>query len=178
MFRNDYQRDDSREGHREVGDKEMRWTRGISFWANWGWIYVTIQKQRGGERDEEADHGNMKEKVYVSTEKTWGDNGCRSQHQLPPCEPLRLQTLDSGCTSCTLAFSSFSSQLSGLAASWGMKNTWMHNFHLAFSLWGPIMLENCAIIISATSSPHTYVKYILKINESCRRGARGMRWHS
>ncbi len=68
-------------------------TRGISFWANGGWIHVTIHKQRGLEEDDEADYGNMEEKVYVSTEKTWGDNGCRSQHQLPPCELLRLQTL-------------------------------------------------------------------------------------
>ena len=69
MFRNDYQRDDSREGHREVGDKNMRWTRGSSLWANEGWIYVTIQKQRDGEGDEEANHGNKKEKVMCNREK-------------------------------------------------------------------------------------------------------------
>ena len=88
MFRNDYQRDDSREGHREVGDKNMRWTRGSSPWANEGWIYVTIQKQRDGEGDEEANHGNKKKKLCV-TEKKWKDNGCRSQLQLPPCKPFR-----------------------------------------------------------------------------------------
>ena len=31
----------------------------------------------------------MKDKIYLQTEKTWGDNGCGSQHQPPPCEPLR-----------------------------------------------------------------------------------------
>ena len=46
-----------REGHREVGDKEMWSTRGISFLANGGWIHVTLHKQRGLEGDEEADHG-------------------------------------------------------------------------------------------------------------------------
>ena len=44
-------------------------TRGISFWANGGWIHVTIHKQRGLEEDGEADYGDMEEKVYVLTEK-------------------------------------------------------------------------------------------------------------
>ena len=72
MFCNDYQRDDPREEHREVGDKGMRCTRGISSWANGGWTYVTIQKQWGGEGHEEADYGNMEEQVYVLTEKNLG----------------------------------------------------------------------------------------------------------
>ena len=79
-----------RECHREVGDKEMWSTRGISFLANGGWIHVTLHKQRGLEGDEEADHGNMKEKVYVSIGKTWGDNGCRPQNLLP----VELQLVD------------------------------------------------------------------------------------
>ena len=65
-------------------------TRGISFLVNGGWIHVTLHKQRGLEGDEEADHGNMKEKVYVSIGKTWGDNGCRPQNLLP----VELQLVD------------------------------------------------------------------------------------
>ena len=92
MFRNDYQKDDSREGHREVGDKEMRWTRGISPWANGGWIYVTIKKQRA-EKNEEADHENMKEKVYVQTEKLGETRDVDDSVSRPHMNLVVLQTL-------------------------------------------------------------------------------------
>ena len=91
MFRNDYQRDKSKEGHREVGEKgdEVKARESVPELIEAG--YLTQTKNDGVEKEmEKADHGDMKEEVYVQTgEETLDDSRCGSLHQLSPSDCLR-----------------------------------------------------------------------------------------
>ncbi len=91
MFRNHYQRHESKEGHREVGEKgeEVNARESVPELFEAG--YMTQSKNDGVEEDlEKADYGDMKEEVYVHTgEETLDDSRCGSLHQLPPSERLR-----------------------------------------------------------------------------------------
>ena len=72
MFRNDYQRDESTEGDREVGEKgdEVNARESVPGLIEAG--YMTQFKNDGVEKEmEKADHGDMKEEVYL---QTWGGN--------------------------------------------------------------------------------------------------------
>ena len=105
MFRNDYQRDESKEGHREVGEKgdEVNARESVPGLIEAG--YMTQFKNDGVEKEmEKADHGDMKEEVYVQTgEATLEDSEYGSLHQLPLSK--RLCVTDAQADDCQSAAS-------------------------------------------------------------------------
>ena len=98
MFRNDYQRDESKEGHREVGEKgdEVKARESVPELIEAG--YLTQTKNDGVEKEmEKADHGDMEEEVYVQGwEETLDDSRFAALLQPPPSEPFGPTDVQAG----------------------------------------------------------------------------------